>query len=743
MLGLVVLGGWVAESAALIRSWPGGVAVRFNVGLCLLAAGLAVALLAAGLVRPARMLGAALAVVAVITLAQDIIGVDLGLDEALVRDEFIDAEAGPPGRMLPDTALAFALVGGAVVLAPWSPAVASLCLAPVAVVGGFSLAAHWLGTAALPVWAGFAPMAIPTALALLVLAVGAASAMWRRLDGELTPGDLLRPAAIAFLGAVVAVALWRALAHYQTAALATLTRLAGEEVNEEVTVAVRDLAAQLAIIGAVRPDVEGATQGEVRVLATLVPGLLVLESMAPDDSIRRRLFVREGAALDVARLPRPPARPRAATGGAATAVGSVFRDADGRAAVWFVVRNLDGGATAGMLRLGDLLPRWIVADERYAVEVEAGGIPIYRHGNVHARDLGRWRQQDAIVLPGDAIWGVTMAPTLLVRTAARTALPEAVLVTGLLVSLLLGTTVLLARRTVQRARAMAHEIAVRRRAEAELRSLTEHLEERVAQATGELQGANTALRTENILRRDAQAELEQSNRDLQQFAAFMSHELKQPLATMAVWIDLIASSAGTPLGDKAEGYLERLRATIDRLARLIDGELALAQVGFGEAPHEPVELSHIVREVATDLAPSLERARARIDVGDIPVIVGDPVQIRRVVWNLIENAIKYRRPDVPLHLRVEGEICPGDGGDPRCVVRVQDNGRGFTPEQAEHVFEMFRRVGPSTIRGSGIGLAVCRRIVERHGGSISAMGRPGEGATFTITLRRAHPGRAV
>jgi signal transduction histidine kinase len=685
-----------------------------------------------------RVLGALATVIALITLAQDLVGVDLRLDEGLVQDEFVGTEPSRPARMLPDTALAFGFLGVAVVLAPSQPAVACLAVAPVVAIAGLSLAAQARGQPALPSWTSFAPMAVPVAIALVVLALGTAIAASRWLTREPSPADVLGPAAITLIGAIATVAVWRALAHYQTASLATLTSLAAEEVHQEVGVAIRELAAQLEIIGAAPPDVENAMGRELEVLVKLVPGLVALESIAPDRSIRQRRAFRPGDALELAPLPEHPP-PETPAGEPGIVVGPTFQGANGRPVAWLVVRDPDGGATAAMLAIEKLLARRIVPDERYAIEITAGGKPIYRHGNVHARDLRPWQQHRGIVLPGGAIWAVTVSPTLLVRTAARTALPEAVLVTGLLVSLLLGTTVLLAGRAVERARAMTGEIAVRRRVEGELRSLTEHLEERIAHATGELQDANAALQAENTLRRSAQSELERSNRDLQQFAAFVSHELKQPLATMALWIDLIASNAGTGLGEKAEGYLERLRATIDRLARLIDGELALAQVGFGDAAHEPVALNRIVREVVAELAPALERTRGRVDVGDLPEVLADPTQLRRVFWNLIENAIKYRRPDVPLRVRVEGEVS-ADGDAPVCTVRVQDNGRGFTVEQGEHVFEMFRRVGPASVRGSGIGLAVCRRILERHGGSIVAEGRPGEGATFTLTLGAARAG---
>jgi signal transduction histidine kinase len=740
--GLAVIAGWLTGRDALIRSWPNGTAVRFNVGLCLLTAGTAVALLGSRLVGVARVLGAMATVIALITIAQDLAGIDLRLDEALVEDQFAGAEPSPPGRMLPDTALAFAFLGGAVVLAPSQPAVACLTVVPVLAIAGLSLAAGAPGTAGLPGWMTFAPMAIPVAIALVALALGAAAGASRWITREPSAADVLGPAAIALLGAVASVAVWRALAHYQTASVATLTSLAAEEVHKEVGGAVRELAAQLEIIGAAPPDVEDAMGRELDVLVKLVPGLVALESIAPDRSVRHRRAFGPGDGLDVAPVPEHP-EPGARPGEPGVVLGPTFRGADGRPAAWLVVRDPDGETTAAMLAIEKLLARRIVPDQRYAIEITAEGEPIYRHGNVYARDLRPWRQHGAIVLPGGAMWAVTVAPTLLVRTAARTALPEAVLVTGLLVALLLGTTVLLTRRAVERARAMTGEIAVRRRVEGELRSLTEHLEERVAQATEDLQGANRALQAENTLRQDAQAELERSNRDLQEFAAFVSHELKQPLATMALWIDLTASSAGMHLGEKAEGYLERLRATIDRLARLIDGELALAQVGFGDAMHEPVELNRIVRDVVAELAPALERTRSHVDVGDLPEVLADATQLRRVFWNLIENAIKYRRPDVPLRVCIEGEVRADDGGAPACTVRVRDNGRGFTVEQGRHVFEMFRRVGPASVRGSGIGLAVCRRILERHGGSIEAEGRPGEGATFTLTLAAARSERGV
>jgi len=279
------------------------------------------------------------------------------------------------------------------------------------------------------------------------------------------------------------------------------------------------------------------------------------------------------------------------------------------------------------------------------------------------------------------------------------------------------------------------EIGVRRRAEEDAGALTRDLERRVAERTADLARANAALRTENRLRERAQVTLVRANEDLRQFAAFVSHELRQPLASSQIWWELLEAAAGQSLDERSRRYLTQLRLSITRMGAFLDGQLRLACAAYErhEASMESVNVHDLVEEVAASFKDELAEAGARVDVGPLPIVHADPVQMRQVFRNLIENALKYRRDGAALHVRVEGEICEEEGSA-LCEIRVHDNARGFSQAEAEQIFEIFRRLGDGTVSGSGLGLALCRRIVEHHDGTIVARGRAGEGSTFVIRL---------
>jgi signal transduction histidine kinase len=175
------------------------------------------------------------------------------------------------------------------------------------------------------------------------------------------------------------------------------------------------------------------------------------------------------------------------------------------------------------------------------------------------------------------------------------------------------------------------------------------------------------------------------------------------------------------------------------MGRLIESELSLAQMSDKELPKEHVELPALLAEVQADLAPTLEQAGARLEIGTLTSVMADPRQLRLLFRNLVENALKHRG-DAALVVRVEER----DPADPaRCVIVVSHNAHGFTTESAQRMFTIFNRTIDATTSTTGIGLAICRRIVERHGGRILAEGNPDSGAVFTIELPREGSGEDV
>jgi signal transduction histidine kinase len=230
-------------------------------------------------------------------------------------------------------------------------------------------------------------------------------------------------------------------------------------------------------------------------------------------------------------------------------------------------------------------------------------------------------------------------------------------------------------------------------------------------------------------------ELQRSNAALNEFAFVASHDLQEPLRKIVSFGERLGHSVGPLLDGNPRQYLDRMLSAAVRMRTLINDLLAYSQVSTSTERFEPTDLDAIVREVVADLETVIADAGARVDIEPLPVIEADAAQMRRLLQNLLGNALKFRRTDVPLVIRV-GATNDGDG---LCTITVTDNGIGFRAEHGERIFRMFERLHPrAQYEGSGMGLAICRRVVERYGGSIAATSSAGQGTTFTITLPVSH-----
>jgi len=256
-----------------------------------------------------------------------------------------------------------------------------------------------------------------------------------------------------------------------------------------------------------------------------------------------------------------------------------------------------------------------------------------------------------------------------------------------------------------------------------------------------LERDNTALEGEIRARKLAQerlervaAQLEASNRELQQFASVASHDLQEPLRKIVVFGDRLRTKVGGQLGEQGNDYIERMMNAAGRMQTLIDDLLEFSRVVTRARPFVAVDLAEVVREVLGDLEVLIESKGAVVDVGSLPTIQADPTQLRQVFQNLLANAMKFQGEGAVPHvaIRSEAALC---SGTPGWRITFRDNGIGFEQQHAERIFAPFQRLhGRSEFGGSGIGLAIVRRIVERHGGTITAEGNPGQGALFSILL---------
>ena len=242
-----------------------------------------------------------------------------------------------------------------------------------------------------------------------------------------------------------------------------------------------------------------------------------------------------------------------------------------------------------------------------------------------------------------------------------------------------------------------------------------------------------ALNRSGVALRAATQELERSNRELQDFASIASHDLQEPLRKVRAFGDRLATGHAAALGETGQDYLARMTGAAARMQALIDDLLAYSRVASQPASIHRVSLATVVREVLVDLEQRIADTHGAVEIiGAVPAVDADSMQLHQLLQNLISNALKYRRPDVPPEVRLSCVESPKGW-----TIQVGDNGIGFSQDQADRIFAPFQRLhGRGEYDGTGMGLAICRRIVERHGGTIAAHGRPGDGADFVVTLPR-------
>lgn len=244
-----------------------------------------------------------------------------------------------------------------------------------------------------------------------------------------------------------------------------------------------------------------------------------------------------------------------------------------------------------------------------------------------------------------------------------------------------------------------------------------------------------SLETSSAALAERSRELERSNRELEQFASVTSHDLQAPLATISMYAQLLDQRHADELNGGRQ-LVEGINAATVKARTLIRDLLEYSRAGRGELLNEPIDAALIAGEALEMLAGPIEQSAADVTVEDLPVILGDPRKLRQVFLNLIGNALKFAE-DIPV-VRVSAEVQGATA-----IISVTDNGIGMDPAQAERIFQPFHRLhNDEDYPGTGIGLAVCERIVEQHGGRIWAQSAPGQGSTFRFTLPVARSERA-
>lgn len=255
----------------------------------------------------------------------------------------------------------------------------------------------------------------------------------------------------------------------------------------------------------------------------------------------------------------------------------------------------------------------------------------------------------------------------------------------------------------------------------------------------ELKRTEQALRGSEEKLRQSAAQLQISNRELQDFAYVASHDLQEPLRKIIVFGERLKEKCADALPPEPRDYIERMQKAAARMQTLISDLLAFSRLTTKVNPFTPVNLSVIAREVLEDLEGRIEQAKGRVEVTDLPVIDADPLQMRQLLQNLIGNALKFRRPGESALVKVAARLSAGPAGGEVCELSVSDNGIGFDEKYLDRIFNVFQRLhSRNEYEGTGMGLAIVRKIALHHGGSVTAHSQPGHGAAFVVTLPARH-----
>lgn len=290
------------------------------------------------------------------------------------------------------------------------------------------------------------------------------------------------------------------------------------------------------------------------------------------------------------------------------------------------------------------------------------------------------------------------------------------------------------------------EIKERKTLQAQLQTANNVLESRVAERTRQLVDTNDGLEKEIRRRQKVERELQEygknlarSNQELQDFAYVASHDLQEPLRKIQAFGDLLATEYKDQLGD-GEEYLTRMRNAASRMSTLIQDLLAFSRVSTKPQKVDQVDLNSIISEVVGDLEMSITEKKGKVIVGKMPAVWADATHMRQLFQNLIGNALKFHQKDIAPIVNIS--LRPRAKNDTLYEIHVKDNGIGFDEKYLDRIFSVFQRLhGRDAYEGTGIGLAVCRKIVERYGGTVDAKSRPNVGSTFIIKLPINHKER--
>lgn len=720
LLGAIVMAGWWLRIAVLVQVIPGFVPMQFNTALCFVCCGAGTLCLTANRKQAAGLMGGVVLMIAGLTTVEYLTTLQFPLDEIFVRHWLADRTTHP-GRMASSSAISFLLYSlvllsgmygrGSVQLA----LIASLLCAQVMLLGVTSLAGYLLGSEHAYTWVQLTRMAVHTTIGFLLLGVAGLGILLEHIRSH-QPGAIWRkPILIGQSLCLIGVLFWHSgknqeakdrLANMRT----TLTAMRHEI---ELKMNVRnDALHRLILRGQVfsnQPELWEEVAGDMLEDFPALDGVFLLTSrgeslsVVADEDLQLERVLPEWMLNDdladssqmlsdrfqvvevltgtryVLGRRMPPGGPGANRLVVAMDVEKVFDD----------ISEFDLRRYGLLVMEGDqqLYPSTVTRDTSdHSFQKIKESMPFFgRNLTIHLHPLS---SRSAIA----SIGGQEIELMLSFALASLAML-------------------LAYQMRIHRERAKAAE-AVNLRLEDEAKARKE---------------ADNQLREFN-------RRLKESNEDLESFAYVASHDLQEPLRKIRTFGDRLVEQCGDQLDDKGKDYLSRLTRASERMSRLIEDLLTYSQVNTRARPMESLELNNVMAEVLDSLQLAIEESGAEITVQHLPEIQADSTQMHQLFQNLVGNALKFSDHQEKPFIQIESEATDLSG-TPAIHIRVKDNGIGIDPDHVEKIFAPFHRLhGRAKYPGSGIGLSVCKKIMDRHGGKLQVEYAAKEGSVFLITL---------
>ena len=729
-LGLIVLVGWHTQTLALIQIRPTFVLMYYNTALSFVLSGIGLLAVTRRWFVVTRGASSVVTVLGLATLSQYVFGVDLGIDQLLMED-FVASSGAPLGRMAPTTAYGIVCSGVALFLLSGSALRTRMSLFRTSVIGILGVMPVSLGVTTLCLysmnlmaaygWGQIArTMAVHTAVGFLVLGSGILAGIWpaRRVASTGLPW---LPIAVGAAVALATILVWQALLAQEQRALTRAVQATAVQVKNELTARMETRIQALTRMQQrweVRPPTHADWEEDAAAYLRDFPGYQSLAWI--DASLHVRWIAPHAGNEAVLGLnARGEGRRRTALEAArdqrAVQVTRLFELVQGGNGFAVYLPLFPQREFAGMLSAAfrvQTLFDTILADiaPGYGVVLAAAGEPFYRRP-ASAGDSAAaspWRQDTAITLPG-ITWQVQVWPEPATLAQQWSALPQVILTFGLLLAGMLAYTVFMTQVARRQARHLAQEVRDRQQTEAALRTLNAELDQHVQGHT---------------------AELARADADLRQVAYVSAHDLQEPVRQVGLYTQKLAKRYRDSLDAETTEAVDFIVEGTSRMAAQFTDLMHYLEVDATGHGVTTTESETLLRHALEQLQVPLTASGATVTYDPLPTIEANAAQLQLVFQELLDNALKFRNSAPPhVHVWAEHE-------ERGWRFAVRDNGIGIVPQAVGQLFRFFRKLQRhTTYPGTGMGLAICKKIVERHGGRIWIDSTLGHGTTVYFTIQ--------